>query len=44
METTTCQWCESTDTYKSGYSPICTETQYKCHKCHGETWENEKGK
>lgn len=42
METITtvqCQWCESMDTYESGHSPMCKETQYKCRECGGETWE-----
>jgi transposase-like protein len=35
-----CQWCDSTDTYMSGYSPLCVESQYKCKDCHEETWHN----
>jgi hypothetical protein len=43
-ETTTpeCQWCGSNDTYAAGYSPMCTETQYKCQDCHQETWQDDK--
>lgn len=37
----TCQWCDSADTYISGYSPLCIETQYKCKNCHNETWHND---
>ena len=37
----TCQWCDSADTYVSGYSPLCIETQYKCKNCHSETWHND---
>jgi transposase-like protein len=43
-ETTTpeCQWCGSDDTYAAGYSPMCTETQYKCRDCRQETWQDDK--
>ena len=45
MDTTTeCQWCESTNTYEAGHSPMCKETRYKCRECNNETWkEQEKG-
>jgi transposase-like protein len=37
-----CQWCGSDNTYAAGYSPMCTETQYKCRDCRRETWQDEK--
>jgi transposase-like protein len=37
-----CQWCGSDNTYAAGYSPMCTETQYKCRDCHQETWQDDK--
>ena len=39
QKTVECQWCNSKDTYRSGFSPMCIETQYRCNKCKGETWE-----
>lgn len=37
---TACQWCDSTDTYVSGYSPMCVETEYRCRECGGRTWHD----
>jgi transposase-like protein len=37
-----CQWCGSDNTYAVGYSPMCTETQYKCRDCRQETWIDDK--
>jgi DNA-directed RNA polymerase subunit RPC12/RpoP len=38
-QTVACQWCNGVDTYESGHSPMCVETQYKCRECGEETWE-----
>lgn len=39
---TACQWCDSTDTYVSGYSPMCVETQYRCRECGGDTYHDDR--
>lgn len=36
-----CQWCDSLDTYVSGHSPMCVETQHRCRECHGFTYVND---
>ncbi len=33
-----CQWCECTNIYEVGHSPMCIDTQYKCRECNNETW------
>ena len=37
-----CQWCGNSNTYVAGHSQFCVETQYKCHDCGKETWQDDR--
>ena len=37
-----CQWCDSTNTYISGHSALCVETEYKCQNCGERTWHDDR--